>query len=101
MISCEEALSSKEKEKEKEPVIIKEAIPVPTVKKVCVKLPKLESKTSDGKAYKWQEFLDSFESSIHTNEQLSNVGKFFVFAEYVARCCKNHNSRIFTYIGKL
>ena len=56
MISCEEALSSKEKEKEKEPVVIQEAIPVPTVKNVCVKLPKLESKTFDGKAYEWQEF---------------------------------------------
>ena len=51
MISCEEALSSKEKGKEKEPVVIQEAIPVPTVKKVRVKLPKLESKTFDGKAY--------------------------------------------------
>ena len=51
MISCEEALSSKEKEKKKEPVVIKRAIPVPTVKKVRVKLPKLESKTFDRKAY--------------------------------------------------
>ena len=67
MISCEEALSSKEKEKEKEPVVIQEAIPVPTVKTVRVKLPKLESMTFDGKAYEWQEFWDSFESSIHTN----------------------------------
>ena len=33
MILCEEALSSKEKKKEKEPVVIKEALPVPTVKK--------------------------------------------------------------------
>ena len=41
MILCEETLSSKEKEKEKEPVVIKEAIPVPTVKKVRLKLPKL------------------------------------------------------------
>ena len=76
MISCEEALSSKEKEKGKEPVVIKEAIPVPTVKKVRVKLAKLESKTFDGKAYEWQEFWGSFESSIHTNEQLSDVDKF-------------------------
>ena len=76
MISSEEALSSKGKEKEKEPVVIQEAIPVPTVKEVRVKLPKLESKTFDGKAYEWQEFWDSFESSIHTNEQLSDVDKF-------------------------
>ena len=76
MISCEEALSSKEKEKEKGPVVIKEAIPVPTLKKVRVKLPKLESKTFDGKAYEWQEFWDSFENSIHTSEQLSDVDKF-------------------------
>ena len=33
MISCEEALSSKEKEKEKEPVVIQEAIPVQRVKR--------------------------------------------------------------------
>ena len=76
MISCEEALSSKEKEKEKEPVVIQQAIPVPTVKKVRFKLPKLESKTFDGKVYEWQEFWDSFESSIHTNEQFSDVDKF-------------------------
>ena len=76
MISCEEALSSKEKEKEKEPVIIQEAIPVPTVKKVRVKLPKLESKTFDRKVHEWQEFWDSFESSIHINEQFSDVDKF-------------------------
>ena len=76
MISCEEALSSKEKEKEKDPVVIQEAIPVPTVKKVCVQLLKLESKSFDEEAYEWQEFWDSFESSIHTNEQLNDVYKF-------------------------
>lgn len=44
--------------------------------KVHAKLPKLEVKRFKGNVCKWQEFWDSFESSIHSNSCLSNVDKF-------------------------
>ena len=49
MISCEEALSSKEKEKEKEPVVVQEAIPVPTVKRYVSSYQNLNQRLSTGK----------------------------------------------------
>ena len=47
-----------------------------TQKSARVKLPKLEVRKFNGKLHEWQEFWDSFESAIHTNESLSNVDKF-------------------------
>ena len=46
--------------------------------KIRAKLPKLEVKRFGGNVCKWQEFWDSFESSIHKNECLSdvNIGGF-------------------------
>ena len=44
--------------------------------KIRAKLPKLEVKRFGGNVCKWQEFWDSFESSIHKNECLSDVDKF-------------------------
>ena len=44
--------------------------------KVRAKLPKLEVKKFKGDVCKWQEFWDSFESSIHSNDSLSDVDKF-------------------------
>ena len=41
-----------------------------------MKLPKLDVRKFSGKIGKWQEFWDSFESAIHCNDGLSNVGKF-------------------------
>lgn len=41
-----------------------------------MKLPKLEVRKFSGKLGEWQEFWDSFESSIHLNDGLSNVDKF-------------------------
>ena len=45
-------------------------------KTVRVKLPKLEVRKFSGKLEQWQEFWDSFESAIHSNDSLSNVDKF-------------------------
>lgn len=44
--------------------------------KIRAKLPKLEVKRFKGNVCKWQEFWDSFESSIHQNDCLSDVDKF-------------------------
>ena len=44
-------------------------------KTVRVKLPKLEVRKFSGKLEEWQEFWDSFESAIHSNDSLSNVDK--------------------------
>ena len=49
---------------------------VTTASKVRAKLPKLEVKKFKGDVCKWQEFWDSFESSIHSNDCLSDVDKF-------------------------
>ena len=43
---------------------------------VKAKLPKLEVKKFSGKLQDWQEFWDSFQSSIDGNESLSAVDKF-------------------------
>ena len=45
-------------------------------KTVRVKLPKLEVRKFSGKLEEWQEFWDSFESAIHSNDSLSNMDKF-------------------------
>ena len=41
-----------------------------------VKLPRLEVRKFSGKLEEWQEFWDSFESAIHSNDSLSKVDKF-------------------------
>ena len=48
----------------------------PAQQSVKVKLPKLRPKKFSGKVSEWQEFWDSFESSIHKNDTLSDVDKF-------------------------
>ena len=40
------------------------------------KLPKLHVKRFGGKVQKWQEFRESFDSSVHQNECFSEVDKF-------------------------
>ena len=40
------------------------------------KLPKSELKKFNGRAYEWQEFWDSFRSSVRENEELAQVDKF-------------------------
>jgi hypothetical protein len=49
---------------------------VTTASKVRAKLPKLEVKRFKGNVCKWQELWDSFESSVHLNDGLSDVDKF-------------------------
>ena len=44
--------------------------------KTTAKLPKLEVKKFSGKMQEWQEFWDSFESTIDSNKSLSAVDKF-------------------------
>jgi hypothetical protein len=48
---------------------------ISTNNKVTVKLPKLTLTKFDGNVLLWQEFWDSFESSVHNNQSLSNVDK--------------------------
>jgi hypothetical protein len=43
---------------------------------VRAKLPKLEVKRFNGKIQEWQEFWDSFDSSVNQNDALSEVDKF-------------------------
>ncbi|XP_020893196.1 uncharacterized protein LOC110232357 [Exaiptasia diaphana] len=47
-----------------------------TVKKVHARLPKLEVKRFSGAICEWQEFWDSFESAVHSNDDLGDVDKF-------------------------
>ena len=49
---------------------------ITTASKVRARLPKLEVKKFKGNVCKWQEFWDSFESSVHQNDCLSDVDKF-------------------------
>eukprot|EP00112_Aurelia_sp_Birch-Aquarium-sp1_P006057 Seg1677.6 transcript_id=Seg1677.6/GoldUCD/mRNA.D3Y31 product="hypothetical protein" protein_id=Seg1677.6/GoldUCD/D3Y31 len=45
-------------------------------KKERARLPRLGPKKFNGKSDEWQEFWDSFDSSFHSNEELSKVDKF-------------------------
>ena len=47
----------------------------PASHRVTVKLPKLELMKFDGNVLKWQEFWDSFETTIHDNTSLQDVDK--------------------------
>lgn len=47
-----------------------------TKKTVRAKLPKLEVKKFGGKLQGWQEFWDSFDSTVNQNEDLVDVDKF-------------------------
>ena len=44
-----------------------------------VKLPKIVLKTFDGNPLKWTPFWDSFKSTLHDNEDLSEVDKLIIF----------------------
>ena len=46
------------------------------VRKVVVKLPKLNLRPFPGKIHEWQEFWGGFNSAIHQNENLVHVDKF-------------------------
>ena len=47
-----------------------------SVTPIRVKLPRLEVRKFSGKLEEWQEFWDSFESAIHSNDSLSKGDKF-------------------------
>ena len=85
IIAFEEVLNKTKKE----PVEVNEPTPAQAEKSVRVKLPKLDPKTFDGKAYEWQEFWDCFESSVHTNKQLSDVDKFAYLRSMVKGAAKS------------
>ena len=68
-------------------VKIQQATPVPnistlslanreTLTKIPVKLPKLELTKFDGNILNWQVFWDQFNSSIHLNNNISDIDKF-------------------------
>ena len=44
--------------------------------KKSVKVPKIQLKKFDGSIFKWNEFWDTFEPTIHSNKQPHNVDKF-------------------------
>ena len=47
-----------------------------TVNQGNIKLPKLELIKFDGNIFRWQEFWDSYEATIHNNNSLGNIDKF-------------------------
>ncbi|XP_046864814.1 uncharacterized protein LOC124459413 [Xenia sp. Carnegie-2017] len=71
-----EALSTIETNKRNEELANTSASTVSSGARCRVKLPKLEVKKFTGKIQDWREFWDSFESSIHNNDGLSEVDKF-------------------------
>ena len=66
---------------------------VPTASKVRAKLPKLEVKKFKGNVCKCQEFWDSFENSIHSNNCLSDVDKFNYLRGLLEESAKSYISR--------
>ena len=50
--------------------------PAKSEKAAKVPLPKLEVRKFYGMIYEWQEFWDSYQSAIHQNDSLSDIGKF-------------------------
>ncbi|XP_046843610.1 uncharacterized protein LOC124437676 [Xenia sp. Carnegie-2017] len=71
-----EALSTIETNKRNEELANTSASTVFSGARCRVKLPKLEVKKFTGKIQDWREFWDSFKSSIHNNDGLSEVDKF-------------------------
>ena len=71
-----EALNTIETNKRNEELANTSASTVSSGARCRVKLPKLEVKKFSGKIQDWREFWDSFESSIHNNDGLSEVDKF-------------------------
>ncbi|XP_046854266.1 uncharacterized protein LOC124447403 [Xenia sp. Carnegie-2017] len=71
-----EALSTIETNKRNEELANTSTSTVSSGARCRVKLPKLEVKKFSGKIQDWREFWDSFESSIHNNDGLSEVDKF-------------------------
>ena len=55
---------------------LKSSKPDPLIVKSSVKLPKLEICSFNGNKLKWVKFWQSFETSVHKNDSLSNIGKF-------------------------
>ena len=65
------------------------------------KLPKLEVRHFNTKVDEWQEFWDGYESSIHSNPNLSDVDKFFVSAWSSRSSSENNNRRTGAYSSQL
>ena len=60
----------------------------PTVNHSRVKLPKLQLHPFSGDLTQWTSFWDSYESAIHTNEQLSEIEKFNYLNSLLERSAK-------------
>ena len=69
----EEKINLKKLRNEKMNVGEERQISVRLVSKKSVKLPKLELRKFALSIFKWAEFWDAFESSIHSNKQLHDV----------------------------
>ena len=61
---------------------------VVTNSNVRAKLPKLDARHFHGKIDEWQEFLDCYESSIHSNPNLSDVDKFSYLRGLLGRAAR-------------
>ena len=56
--------------------------------KVYARLPKLEMSKFTGKPEQWQEFWDTFESSVHKNPDVADIDKFAYLRRYVTDLAK-------------
>ncbi|XP_065070234.1 uncharacterized protein LOC135695167 [Rhopilema esculentum] len=58
------------------------------LKKVHANLPKIEMPKFSGKPEQWQEFWDTFESSVHNNQAVAEIDKFAYLRRYVTDSAK-------------
>eukprot|EP00112_Aurelia_sp_Birch-Aquarium-sp1_P018768 Seg453.10 transcript_id=Seg453.10/GoldUCD/mRNA.D3Y31 product="hypothetical protein" protein_id=Seg453.10/GoldUCD/D3Y31 len=63
-------------------------------RRVDAKLPKSELKKFTGRPQDWQEFWDSFKSTIHKNEELSDVDKFTYLKYYLEEGPRSGSGKI-------
>ena len=56
--------------------------------KVYARLPKLEMSKFRGKPEQWQEFWDTFESSVHKNPDVADIDKSAYLRRYVTDLAK-------------
>ena len=58
------------------------------LQKVHANLPKLEMPKFSGRPEQWQEFWDTFESSVHNNQAVAEIDKFAYLRRYVTDSAK-------------
>ena len=65
-----------------------------TSNKVKIKLPKLELFKFNGDTTMWQTFWDQFNSSFHSNEDISDVNKFNYLPSFICDEAREINSEL-------